>query len=444
MNDGWLKRSVMLRMIIIGALSILLLIPSLLVMGVMSDRTETRDKAIADVSEKWGGGQTLTGPILTIPYKRLVRIDNANTSVTIEHVQILPESVRITVSTAPEVRYRGIYQVILYNAGAQISARFSLAGLAALSVKPEDVLWNEASLSMGISDLKGVKDAVTVTWNGRTHAAEPGVATCRALTSGIGIRPALTPDQGSYDCAMTINVNGSGELQFVPVGKLTEVSVTSSWPSPSFVGRFLPDRRTVQDNGFTAGWKVLHLNRNFPQQWISENQKAESEREQLTLASFGVKLMTPVDEYQQATRSAKYAIMFIALTFLAFFLTEILNKKVAHPVHYALIGFALVLFYSLLISLSEHMSFAMAYLISSAAIVTLVGGYTRSVLGGTRFATIISALLALLYTFLYVILQEEDYALLVGSIGLFIVLALVMYLTRKIDWYAIGTREGTV
>jgi inner membrane protein len=442
MNDGWLKRSVMLRMIIIGVLSLLLLIPSFLVMGLMYDRKETRDRAIADVSEKWGGAQTFAGPVLTIPFKRTVRADNGEVRITIEHAQLLPESVRIAASTTPEVRYRGLYQVILYNAGARIQGKFSLDGLAALNVKPDDVIWNETSLSMGISDLKGIKDAVTITWGGEDYLAEPGVASCRALQSGISITPHVAPDRRQYEFATTINVNGSGEVQFVPVGKVTEVSVTSSWPSPSFVGRFLPDRRDVRDDGFTADWKVLHLNRNFPQQWISEGRPAADEAQRFDLTSFGVKLVLPVDGYQQATRSAKYAIMFISLTFLAFFLTEVLNKKVAHPVHYALIGFALVLFYSLLISLSEHMAFAKAYLISSGAIVALVGAYTRSVLGANRFAATISSLLVLLYTFLYVILQEEDYALLVGSIGLFVVLALVMYLTRKIDWYAIGTREG--
>jgi inner membrane protein len=443
MNDGWLKRSILLRMVAIGGLTFALLIPSFLVMGLISDREQTRNGAMADVSEKWGQQQTFTGPILTLPFKRAVRTEKGDVRFIIEHAQLLPESLAITTTASPDVRYRGIYEVVLYNAAASMRGTFSLDALAALNIKPEEVVWEEASLSLGISDLKGIKEAVTIEWDGKELSAEPGVSVGNALSSGINIKPTIMAERTSYEFAADINLNGSGELQFVPVGKETNVNVASSWRSPSFVGRFLPDRRAVQPDGFKAEWKVLHLNRNFPQQWISERLAGDGESLNFGTFAFGVKLLLPVDEYQQTMRSAKYAIMFVALTFLSFFLTEVLNKKVVHPIQYALVGFALVLFYCLLLSLSEQMGFTTAYVISSVAIVALVAGYARSVFGTIRFAALISFVLALLYGFLFVILQQEDYALLFGSIGLFAILAFVMFLTRKIDWFAIGKEEAT-
>ncbi len=440
MNDSWLKRSIMLRMTIIGGLTIAMLIPSILIMELISEREKTRNSAVAEVSEKWGESQIIAGPILTLPFKRGLRTDNGDTRVVVERARFLPESVSITSSASPEVRRRGIYQVILYNAVAEVQGKFSLDGLAPMNIRLEDVLWEEAVLTMGIRDLKGVKEGITIRWAGKEFTAEPGIVAGDVVESGVSIRPVLSAGEKQYEFSTSINLNGSDELQFVPVGKQTSVSVSSPWPSPSFVGRFLPDERTVSEDGFTAKWNVLHLNRNFPQQWILERISAGSV--QFDPFAFGVKLISPIDGYQQTMRSAKYAIMFIALTFLAFFLTEVFTKKAGHPVHYALIGFALVLFYCLLLSLSEYSSFTLAYAISSLATVALIGGYSRSVLGTTRFAATISSLLVFLYSFLFIILQQEDYALLFGSIGLFVVLALVMYLTRKIDWFTVGKTEG--
>lgn len=438
MNDSWLKRSVMLRMAIIGFLTMAMLIPSILVMELVSGRERTRSNAIAEVSEKWGERQTIAGPVLTLPFKRLLRNDDGTSRTVIEHAQLLPATLTITAGISPEIRHRGIYQVTLYTATADIQGRFSLDGLRELNITPDDIMWGEASLTFGVSDLKGMRDVPRVRWNNNEALAGPGTGTGNAIASGINIKPAMTPPQQNYDFAVTLSVNGSEQMDFVPLGQETHVSVSSGWSSPSFAGRFLPDERTLRSDGFDAKWHVLHLNRNIPQQWVSERLASTGNKMEFEQFSFGVKLISPVDQYQQTMRSAKYAIMFIALTFLAFFLTEILSRKVGHPVHYALVGLALVLFYLLLLSLSEHMSFSFAYLVSSAATVSLIGAYSRSVLGTNRFAAIISSLLVLLYTFLYVILQQEDYALLVGSIGLFVVLALVMYLTRRIDWYSVG------
>jgi inner membrane protein len=212
------------------------------------------------------------------------------------------------------------------------------------------------------------------------------------------------------------------------LGKKTTVELASTWPDPGFTGDFLPDAREIDENGFTAEWAITHLNRNYPQSWTDNEFSVNT-------SEFGVELIQPVDHYQRAFRSVKYAMMFIGLTFLVFLLIEILTKKRLHPIQYVLTGIALIVFYILLVSLSEHTGFTIAYIISAIAIISLISYYIWSNFGQVRFAVTTFAVLTGLYLFLFVTLQLQDYALLFGSIGLFIVLVIFMLLTRKINWY---------
>jgi inner membrane protein len=421
-------------MFLIGGLTVALLIPSVLIIGLVDERETTRDNAVREVSDKWGNAQTIAGPILTIPYRVLSYTEKERRVYTTELAHFLPEDLNVSAAIQPEVRHRGMYEVVLYSSRVEVAGSFAPPAFAPLGVQAEDILWEKAFLTLGISDLKGVKEGITIRFDEQTLVADPGVNGDGVLTTGINVRPALDRSAKAHAFSATLELNGSGELMVVPVGKETRVSVAASWGNPSFIGNTLPVTRVVNDGSFTADWKVLHLNRNFPQHWTGKQYDVAP-------AAFGVWLLLPVDEYQKTTRAAKYAIMFIVFTFLAFFLTEILNRKVIHPIQYALIGFALLLFYVLLLSISEQVAFNYAYGISGAAIILLVGGYTRSVLGSNLAALAITGIMAVLYGFMFVLLQLEDYALLLGSIGLFLVLALVMYLTRKIDWFAIGTRE---
>lgn len=434
MSDTLVKRSVLLRMFLIGVLTVGLLIPSLLILGLVDEREATRDNAVREVSEKWGNAQTVAGPILTVPYRVVSHTTKDRIIYTTSAAHFLPENLVVSATLQPEVRQRGMYEVVLYSSRIQVTGSFAAPAFAQLGIPPDDIQWEKAFLTLGISDLKGVKEGINIRFDDQNLVADPGVNADAVLTTGINVHPTLRPSTKAYAFSATIDLNGSGELMVVPVGKETRVTVSSPWGNPSFIGNSLPVRRVVDDGSFTADWKVLHLNRNFPQQWTGKQYD-------ISPASFGVRLLLPVDEYQKTTRAAKYAIMFIVFTFLAFFLTEILNKKVIHPIQYALIGFALLLFYVLLLSISEQMAFNYAYGISSAAVILLVGAYTRSVLSGNIAALAITGILGVLYGFMFVLLQLEDYALLLGSIGLFFVLAVVMYLTRKIDWFAIGSRE---
>ncbi|RLD77336.1 MAG: cell envelope integrity protein CreD, partial [Bacteroidetes bacterium] len=234
--------------------------------------------------------------------------------------------------------------------------------------------------------------------------------------------------------SFSLNLRGSEELYFIPLGKNTDVTIHAPWPNPKFNGAYLPDNHNITEEEFTANWHLLHLNRNYPQRWLG-NQYNVAE------SSFGVNLLIPVDHYQKSERSAKYAIMIIAFTFLIFFFVEVLNRTRIHPIQYLLVGLALIIFYSLLIAISEHINFNISYLISSAAVIVIVTLYSKSIYKNTRQTTITGLTLVILYGFIFITLQLQDYALLMGIIGLFIVMAIVMYLSRKINWYEFGDKN---
>ncbi|NGP76258.1 cell envelope integrity protein CreD [Balneolaceae bacterium YR4-1] len=423
-----LKKSLGIRLFVIAFLALALLIPSVLIQELISERENRRNSVVDEISQKWGKKQTVVGPVLSIPYKHYFSVDD-KVEHTIRYAHFLPEKLNIKGSIVPEVRYRGIYKVIVYNGKLMFSGNFHSLDLSVLNISPEDYLLDEAFISVGISDMTGIKDFISINWDGQDYPANPGIETNDVLQSGISIAPVIAANK-EYRFAFDLNLNGSGGMLFSPVGKQTVVELNSEWANPSFTGNFLPVEREVNSSGFRANWEILHLNRNFSQQWTGPNQEVSG-------TAFGVDLLLPVDGYQKTMRTAKYAIMFIALTFMTFFMIELLGKKVIHPVQYLLIGFALLLFYTLLLSISEYLSFNLAYVIAASSIIALITVYSFRVLSDMRKTGIILGVLILLYGFLYILLQLQDYALLMGSIGLFIVLSLVMYLTREIDWFEI-------
>lgn len=423
-----LKHSLGTRLFIIAFLTLILLIPALLIQELISEREYRRDSVANEISQKWGGEQVLVGPVISVPYKYYFNSEE-KVEQTIRYAHFLPENLNVTGSITTEVRYRGIYKVIVYNSNLSISGNFPSIDLNGFKVPVEDFLIDDAFVSVGISDMTGIKDFVNIKWNGDEYLANPGIESHDVLASGISIAPDLSTGE-KYEFSFDLNLNGSTGLHFSPVGKQTNVDLSSDWSNPSFAGNFLPAEREVTDTGFNAEWSVLHLNRNFSQQWIGPNQE-------VTNTLFGVELLLAVDEYQKTMRTAKYAIMFISLTFLTFFMIELLSKKIIHPIQYLLIGFALLIFYTLLLSISEYVVFQLAYLIAAAAIIGLITIYSYSVLSDKLKSGIIFGVLVILYGYLYILLQLQDYALLLGSMGLFVVLSVVMYLTRNINWFEI-------
>ena len=423
------RNSITLKLFVIGFLALLLLIPAEMVESLIQEREGRKAEAVKEISGKWGEAQTLTGPLLTVPYRHYYTKNDGTRDHDIRYVHFLPKSLNVEGELKPEIRYRGIYKAVLYNAKLVAHGRFERPDFAALDIPEQNALWNRAFLSFGISDMKGLREAIGVSVGKTTLTANPGIETQDVLASGVSVRLSPTLTRGpEMPFTLTFDINGSDRIQFVPVGEVTQVKLTSAWEGPSFDGAFLPVQREVTDSGFSAMWKVLHLNRNFPQAWIGKREKVGD-------AAFGVRLFVSADVYQQATRTAKYALIFIVLTFTTFFFSEVLTRRRVHAIQYLLIGFALTIFYTLLIALSEHIRFGFAYLIAATAVIGLITMYAHWVLAANRLTGLVGGILVILYGYLYTILQLEDYALLMGSIGLFIALAAVMYVTRKIQWY---------
>lgn len=422
------KNKLGLKLLIIGALILVLLIPGAMIMSLIREREMRREEAIFEVSEKWGHEQTISGPVISIPYKTSFKDKKGNWNIYTYYVHFLPDELMIKSEVEPEIRYRGIFEVVLYNTILEINGNFSSIDMKRFNIAKNDLLWDEAFLSVGITHMKGIKESIKVKWNDSVLDVNPGIESSDILTSGFSTKINIKPGKENNDFSFNINLNGSGKLNFTPLGKETHVKIISDWSNPSFVGEFLPESHDITSENFSANWKVLQLNRNYPQAWTGNKYNIES-------STFGVELLLPVDEYQKNMRTVKYAIMFILLTFLAFFMMETLNKKKIHPFQYLLVGTALIIFYTLLLSISEHLSFKYAYLIASVATIVLITAYTKSVLKDKKLTSIIALILIILYCFLYVLLQLQDYALLLGSIGLFVILAVVMYISRKIDWY---------
>ncbi|PJB59750.1 MAG: cell envelope integrity protein CreD, partial [Bacteroidetes bacterium CG_4_9_14_3_um_filter_41_19] len=421
------------KVVTITIMVLLLLIPTEMVKSIIGERETLNYAATNEVGSKWAGPQQLNGPILTIPV--VYEVVNADQkSEVVKYWHILPEELKIDGTIQPEKLRRGIYEVVVYKSKCSFTGKFDLNKSIDRNGLNE-IRYDQAFLTLGITDLRGIKDEIVLNWNDEKLKVKPGSTLSDLIYSGVTIDlPDLSDNlQNKIDFDFALNLQGSQSMSFVPLGNTTEVNLTSNWPSPSFDGNFLPDSREVSATGFTANWKILQLNRNIPQSWVYGDQ-----RENLNNAAFGVDLILPLDDYQKSMRSAKYSVLTIALTFLIFFLVEILNRRKIHPFQYTLVGLALILFYVLLISISEHTNFNVAYFISTVAIVSMVSLYSMSIFKLRKFTMILTTILAAIYGFLFVTLQLEDYALLMGSIGLTIILGATMYFTRKINWYQLN------
>ena len=447
--NRWARNSVTLKLLTVGFLVLILLIPASMVNSLIRERENIRDNAVEEVSAKWGGPQTVAGPVLSVPYERTVINAEGKPVTERGYAHFLPDTLNMEGKMLPQKRYRGIYVVVLYNAKLSVQGHFSSLRADALSVPEESLQWEEAIFTVGISDMKGVESAIPVQFNDTTLQLGPGTITNDIYSSGASVPLPLSRGEATrLTFAYELDLNGSTDLHFTPFGKTTAVQLSSTWTAPSFEGDFLPDERTVSDSGFVANWQVLQLNRNYPQQGVggfvqgsgqSNNYRAEPLRR--SASTFGLKLLLPIDEYQKTLRSAKYAIYFILLTFLTFFFIEILNRKRLHPIQYLLVGAGIVLFYILLLSFSEHLSFNTAYWIACAAVLLLITVYSYFMLRNRKLTVMVFGILAILYGFFYSILQLQDYALLMGSLGLLLILAVIMYLTRNVDWYGLKREE---
>jgi inner membrane protein len=436
-----LKYNIYIKIGAIVLIVLLLLIPTTMIKSLVRERENKQNEAIDEVSNKWGQRQTINGPLVSIPYYKYVKDtksrDSSEKVVRVkEYIHILPAELNISGDLKPEKLNRSIFDIVVYSTKLNISGTFKALDLAAFDINPSAILFDKAEFVVGINDLRVIEDEVKLNWNGKTTFFNPGVSSTDAVFSGINAPISLTDNDSSiYTFNLDLDLKGSQLLYFTPVGKVTSVNMISDWPNPKFNGAFLPDTRKVDDEGFQAHWKILHLNRNFPQQWTGNQHNIND-------AAFGIDLLLPVDNYQKTYRSIRYAILFIGFTFLVFFFIEVLNKILIHPIQYILVGFALVIFYVLLLSISEYLTFNIAFIVSALATLLLIAAYVRAILKSATLMLVVSAILFILYTFIFVIIQLQDYALLFGSIGIFIILALVMYFSRQIDWYNLNQAEN--
>ncbi len=437
-----LRDSVTVKLLFAGFLLVVLLIPLTLVGGLVSERQYRHDMVIHEIGETWGRPQTLAGPVLVLPYDSYWKDEKGNTHRKRHLFQLLPETLDIDGEVATEIRHRGIFEAVVYRLKLSLSGRFQHPDPSSAKIPLENVLWEEAYLTLGVSDTRGIREQLTLQWNGHPLEFLAGTGPHEHFEHGLHLPLPLSPqpptEEGGHQFSLELNLNGNDNIMFVPVGKKTTVNLQAPWPDPSFMGEFLPVSHDITDRDFRAKWEISYLARGYPQQWQDQVEGMSGEMRQ---SAFGVRLLIPVDFYQKTERSVKYGGLFLLLTFLGFFLFEVFNPLRIHALQYLLVGSALVMFYLLLLSFSEHIGFTPAYLLATVATVGLIGGYSASVLQSGHRARWLSLALGILYFYLYILLHLQDYALLLGSLGLFAILAGVMYATRDVDWYGVGQRD---
>lgn len=442
----WFSRPVQ-GVLVIGVLVLLLAIPIGLIRSVIAERMGARGTALDEVTATWGGEQSIIGPRLVVPYRRVATVE-AEAGET-GFVSFLPTSLDVGGSVQAESRARGLFEIPVYDALVTLRGRFDAADWAAPGLDPDELVWDEAALVVEVSDPKAVGTGSSGSWGGEVVELLPGVPGALAGRRGIHFSvPGPDDAVDSYDVfgldaavdfEVTLDLRGSQALWFVPFARTTRVSLTSSWPDPSFSGAWLPDERAVEDGGFTAEWRVPFLGRDYGQTWTSSADPFE----QILASRFGVRFISPVDHYRMSERSTKYAYLFLALTFGLLWLFDTLAGVRVHPIQYLLVGAAMCMFYLLELSLSEHIGFGGAYGVAALGVVALIASYARAVLGSTGRGALMAGATGLLYAYLFALLTLERYALLVGSLGLFSTLATAMHLTRNVDWHRMPGREAS-
>ena len=427
---GW-TQGVTFRVLGIGLLALLMLIPLVQVQSLVGERRGLEQEARLKIGERWGGEQIVGGPVLVVPVRTAVHHDKGFSHVDVDHF-VLPETLRIEGAFDTERRSYGIYETPVYTADLRISGRFGGAAFDAIRADGGEVQWQAAVLRVPIADVRGIRSVSALRIDGRELAFGPG-----GDISGMTATEVVWPMDGqrgdaAAEFAFELRLAGTAVLQFLPLARQTEVSIGSAWPDPGFVGAFLPATRDTAESGFRAHWQVLDLNRQFGQHWASGNAPM------LEPSAFGVELYQPVGTYQRNERAGKYGILFVAMSFVALFLFDALGRWRVHPVQYLLVGVALCTFYVVLLALSEQVGFGPAYLVAAGAVAVMIGGYAVAAARSRRAGIALGGLLAFVYALLYGLVVSEQYSLLMGAIALLVSIGLLMYLTRRVDWYALG------
>ncbi|MDR1095029.1 MAG: cell envelope integrity protein CreD [Spirochaetaceae bacterium] len=440
------------KVLMLFALVLLLLIPLNMIRGLVDERGRTASSAESAIMEAWGKQLVAAGPIVTVPGIRTseIRTRAERDGERVEIVEapftlvISPQTLNINASFKTETRKRGIFSVPLFSGTLSLTGTFD-PGMAVAELLPnETVSLNQAELVISLSSQKGIRKINASRWNNEELFFKPGNQGYGLVWFGPnksgGIYAAL-PLFENEAAAFNVNIDiqGGQSLRFLPIGQDTHVDISADWTSPSFQGAYLPGASTIDDTGFSASWDVNYLSRDIPLAW----KDADNNRD-YTASLFGVDLFRTINTYALNNRAVKYAVLFLIVPFLTLFLLEIFTKKRIHPVPYLLSGIGNAVFYLLLLSLSEQMPFYTAYILAALAVTAMLTLYSRSLLPSAMEVSrmlwnkswYMGLVVTLSYVLLYAVLNAESYALLIGSIGTFAVVALIMFLTRKLDWYS--------
>jgi inner membrane protein len=423
-----------LRVFGIAILILLLQIPVYQIDDLINERRTTRDNAVAEVTHKWGARQVLQGPLIVVPFLETVeRYEGTVRKLEpkLFYATFLPEHLDAGIKLDSEIRYRSIYAIPLYRARIDLQGDFDREKMAAIA-GDVNLQWDKARIVIAVSDPKSVQKKAALKINGRDIALEPGTGAGMHGQSGFHapLNLAGLREQPAFE--LTLELGGSDGFYVAPAGRHSSIHMQSDWRDPSFQGNWLPGDRSVSEEGFNASWEIPYLGRNYPQGWLYSGR---DQHQKLRDSAVGVDLVFPLDTYGKTERSIKYELVFIGLTFVGFWLFEILSGVRIHPLQYVQVGGAVCLFYLLLLSLAEHTGFLAAYFIAAAMVVSLVTAYARILLRSWGRAALVAGGMTALYLYLLALLQEQEYSLLAGSIGLFVILATVMFLTRNVNWY---------
>lgn len=418
------KNQTTTKLVILGILTLVLMIPVSMIDSLLWDRKDRQQLVVEELSAQWGGAAVIKAAYLSLPYEQ-----RSNGETHVRTLYLMPELVELEGGLDPQVRRRGIYEVPVFDVHLSYAGTFKRPDFNSLDVDESQILWHQAEFILGLNDLSGLTEVAPVLLDNASYGLQAGVNAGKVVAKGLQTAIELADDWQALSFSGTLQFNASQSIQFVPLGQSTKVSLQSDWDSPSFVGQFLPKHRVVNEQGFEASWQVLGLNRNIPQLLHWQDTYLDED------ALFGVKLLIQGDVYQQVERISKYAVMFLVFTFAALFCAEVITKRGIHPIQYLMVGMAAAIFYLLLLSLAEHIGFDWAYYLAAAMITLQISLYCRVLSHDARLSGFIAGLLILLYAYLYMLLQMEDFALLAGSLALVVLLAVVMYITRHIDWY---------
>ena len=431
--------SIWIKIWLIVLICLLLLIPVGQVEDLINERHHFSNQAKDEVTNKWSRNQSTGKVVLSVPIiQTRTKLDKDGKKVHYDHhnyVHFLPDTLLISADTKSHVKKRGLYTIPLYETRLILEGGFANLEQHTQDFKNTKILWKKAEINLGVDEVRGLKEVV-VQWNGdvldRTIGSMASGVGVNAIKSKIPVTSDFQKEKGGK-FHITVGLRGSEALEFLPFGGTTKVKMISNWPDPSFDGSFLPDSSAISKNGFQAEWNVMGLNRNLPKSFTGKR----SLKNHINESRFGVRFLMPLQNYQLNTRSVKYSFLFVALTFATMFFIEILYGLRFHPMHYTITGTGLCLFYLLLISVSEHIGFALAYAGASGATILTIFLYVLGITHVKKGAFIVLMQLSILYGFLFVLLKQEDFALMVGSVGLWVVLAFIMYVTRHIDWFNI-------